>query len=101
FRMPVRPELSAGPAGVTGEKSAIDSFIAARHRELGITPLDRAASHVQLRRLFLDLVGLPPSRDDLHSFLADQSPDAYERTADRLLASPAYGGGGGRHVIAS
>ena len=42
-----------------------------------------------LRRVYLDLIGLPPTPEELHAFLADQSPDAYEKVVDRLLASPA------------
>jgi hypothetical protein len=44
-----------------------------------------------LRRVYLDLIGLPPTRDQLHSFLADTTPNAYEKEVDRLLASPQYG----------
>ena len=50
-----------------------------------------------LRRVYLDLVGLPPTRQELHDFRADQSPGAYEKVVDRLLASPRYGERWGRH----
>jgi hypothetical protein len=52
---------------------------------------------VLLRRVYLDLIGLPPTRDELHAFLNDSSADAYERVVDRLLASPRYGERWGRH----
>ena len=50
-----------------------------------------------LRRLYLDLTGLPPTPDEQHAFLADRSDDAYEQVVDRLLASPRYGERWGRH----
>src|SRR5262249_54958315 len=53
--------------------------------------------HVLLRRIYLDLIGLPPTREELHAFLADESPDAYEKVVDRLLSSPQYGERWGRH----
>ena len=57
-------------------------------------PADKATL---LRRVYLDLTGLPPTRDELHAFLADDSPDAYEKVVDRLLACPRYGERWGRH----
>ena len=50
-----------------------------------------------LRRVYLDLIGLPPTRDELHEFLVDPSDAAFERVVDRLLASPQYGERWGRH----
>jgi hypothetical protein len=52
---------------------------------------------VLLRRVYLDLIGLPPTRAELHAFLDDRSPDAYEKVVDRLLSSPQYGERWGRH----
>src|SRR5262249_36162009 len=52
---------------------------------------------VLLRRVYLDLIGLPPTRAELHAFLQDTSPNAYEKVVDRLLASPQYGERWGRH----
>ncbi|HSG69023.1 MAG TPA: DUF1549 domain-containing protein, partial [Planctomycetaceae bacterium] len=75
----------------------IDRFIAARHEQLGLSPQPQADRMTQLRRVYLDLIGLPPRRDELHAFLSDESPDAYERVVDRLLASPQYGERWGRH----
>jgi mono/diheme cytochrome c family protein len=94
FQKPVRPVADEGP--IAGN-SAIDGLIGAKHRELGLAPVGPASKHVQVRRLYLDLVGLPPSREELRSFLAEDAPDAFERTADRLLASPAYGERWARH----
>ncbi|HUE69345.1 MAG TPA: DUF1553 domain-containing protein [Pirellulaceae bacterium] len=95
FQRPVRPAVVLDEGKSAG--SALDALIGAKHRELGLTPVGPAARHVQVRRLYLDLVGLPPTREELHAFLADESPDAFERTADRLLASPAYGERWARH----
>jgi hypothetical protein len=78
-------------------KNAIDFFIAAEHESHGLTPRPEASRPVLLRRLYLDLTGLPPTRDDLHAFLDDPSDDAYEHVVDRLLASPRYGERWGRH----
>ena len=54
-------------------------------------PSDEAARHTLIRRVTMDLTGLPPAPNDVHDFLADPSADAYEKVVDRLLASPAYG----------
>src|SRR5262249_35947248 len=56
-----------------------------------IAPLPRAGKATLLRRLSFDLTGLPPTATEVQNFLADDSPDAYQRQVDRLLASPAYG----------
>ena len=78
-------------------RNPIDAFIAAEHEARGLTPRPEASRPVLLRRLYLDLIGLPPTPDELHAFLADESPDAYEKVVDRLLASPRYGERWGRH----
>lgn len=78
-------------------RNPIDNFIAAEHERLGISPAPSAEKHVLLRRVYLDLIGLPPTRDELHAFLNDSSPDAYEKVVDRLLAHPQYGVRWGRH----
>ena len=75
----------------------IDAFVAARHEALGLEARPAADKQVLLRRVYLDLVGMPPTRDQLHAFLADSSPRAYERVVERLLASPEYGERWGRH----
>ncbi|MEX2176825.1 MAG: DUF1549 domain-containing protein [Pirellulaceae bacterium] len=75
----------------------IDAFIAAKHAELKLTPVGEAPQHLLLRRVYLDLIGLPPTPQELREFLADDSPDAYEKVVDRLLESPHYGERWGRH----
>src|SRR5687768_12034755 len=69
----------------------IDAFLLARLKKEGLTPSAGAPRHSIIRRLSLDLTGLPPLPDEAEDFLADKSPDADERLVDRLLASPAYG----------
>ncbi len=96
FQKPVRPVFGL-EASQPAVSSLIDALISDKHHELGLMPLGPAARHVQVRRLYLDLVGLPPTREELHAFLADETPDAFERAADRLLASPGYGERWARH----
>lgn len=78
-------------------RNPIDSFIAAEHDRLGLKPVAPADKATHLRRVYLDLIGLPPTREQLHAFLADDSVDAYEKVVDRLLDSPQYGERWGRH----
>jgi mono/diheme cytochrome c family protein len=96
YRPPLRPEVPAA-SGATNVRTPIDAFLAARHESLGLSPRPEAPPQVLLRRLFLDLTGLPPTRDELHAWLADPSDAAYERLVDDLLARPQYGERWGRH----
>src|SRR5262249_43968667 len=75
----------------------IDAFIAEEHEKRGLIPRPEANKAMLLRRVTLDLTGLPPKPEELHAFLADASDDAYERVVDRLLNSPRYGERWGRH----
>ncbi len=95
YQKPVRVEPPAIKDGkllpADWPKNAIDQFIFARLQKEGLTPsptLDRARL---LRRVSLDLIGLPPTLSELETFVQDQSADAYDRAVDRLLASPHYG----------
>jgi hypothetical protein len=72
-------------------RNPIDAFVLARLEREGLKPSAEAGRATLLRRVSLDLVGLPPSPEEVDAFLADQAPDAYERQVDRLLASPHYG----------
>ena len=72
-------------------RNAIDRFILARLEREGLEPSPEAARETLIRRLTLDLTGLPPTVAEVDAFLADRSPAAYERLVDRLLASPRYG----------
>ena len=78
-------------------RNPIDAFISARHQEVGMAPVPFARKELLLRRVYLDLIGLPPSREQLHAFLKDDSPAAYEKVVDQLLASRHYGERWGRH----
>src|SRR5215217_4305301 len=72
-------------------RTPIDRFILARLEAEGMTPSPEASKESLLRRVSLDLVGLPPSPQEMNAFLADTSAEAYDRVVDRLLASPRYG----------
>ena len=71
--------------------SAIDRFVSARMKSHGLRPTVAAGRAAWLRRVSFDLIGLPPTPQELLSFLADKSPTAHEMVVDRLLASPRYG----------
>jgi hypothetical protein len=86
----VRPPLPEG-SGHAAVAGGIDLFIVQKLQAQGLAPLGEAPRRVLLRRLALDLVGLPPTPEELDAFDSDPSPDAYERQVDRLLASPAFG----------
>jgi mono/diheme cytochrome c family protein len=77
-------------------RNAVDRFILARLEKQGIAPSLEADRITLLRRVSLDLIGLPPSPKDIEDFLSDKRPDAYERVVDRLLTSPHYGERWGR-----
>lgn len=80
-------------------RTEIDRFIYAKLREQQLTPSAEADRRTLIRRLTFDLTGLPPTPQEIESFLADRAPDAYERLVDRLLASPAYGERWARHWL--
>jgi Protein of unknown function (DUF1553)/Protein of unknown function (DUF1549)/Planctomycete cytochrome C len=72
-------------------RNPIDAFVLARLEKEGLSPSPEASKETLIRRLNLDLIGLPPSPQEVDAFVADKNPDAYERLVDRLLASPHYG----------
>lgn len=86
FVTPVRPPLPPN-----GEKNPIDAFIVAKLAAARLTLSPEAPRATLLRRVTLDLTGLPPTPAETAAFLADDSADAYEKQVDRLLASPRYG----------
>jgi cytochrome c553/transposase-like protein len=79
--------------------ASIDAFILARLDAAGLSPSPPATKRTLIRRATFDLTGLPPTPDEVSDFLASQTPDAYERLVDRLLASPRYGERFGRHWL--
>ena len=80
-------------------KNAVDRFVFAEMVKQNITPSAPADKRTLLRRVSVDLTGLPPTAQEVVAFLADSSPNAYEKVVDRLLASPAYGERWGRHWL--
>jgi hypothetical protein len=96
FLPPQRPDVP-GVRDLQWSVNPIDAFIAAEHDRHAIRPVGAAEKHVLLRRVYLDLVGLPPTPDEVRAFANDAAPDAYERVVERLLASPHYGERWGRH----
>lgn len=77
----------------------IDRFILSRLETNGLRPAADATTEALVRRLYFDLVGLPPTPEQIDEHLADHSPDAWERLVDRLLASPQFGERWGRHWL--
>src|SRR6185437_5022977 len=78
-------------------RQALDRFVLAKLENHGLEPAREAGQRTLLRRVYFDLVGLPPTPEEMRAFLADTSPGAYERVVDRLLASPRYGERWARH----
>lgn len=81
------------------EKTAVDAFVLAKLEEHKLSPAPPADRHTLLRRLNLDLIGLPPTSVEVAEFAADTSPDAVEKVVDRLLDSPHYGERWGRYWL--
>ena len=92
----VRPQV---PAGVTKSTNPIDAFIAAEYKKKGLRPVGPADKRTLLRRVYLDLIGIPPSPAEQDAFLKDESPDAYEKVVDKLLASEQHGVRYARHWL--
>ncbi len=105
FRSPIRPPVpkANGQRKLAGDwsRNPIDAFLAAEHEKHGLTPQGPAEQSLLLRRVYLDLIGLPPTREEQIAFLKEcesATPQAaYEKVVDRLLASPQYGERWGRH----
>ena len=89
-----KPAPIATPA-VDGDRgwvrNGIDAFILAKLRQQGLAPAEEASPTTLIRRVHFDLIGLPPTPDDVDAFLADRSPAAYDRVVDRLLNDPRFG----------
>jgi hypothetical protein len=81
----------AEPDGVTASTNPIDAFIAADYKAKGLRPAGKADKLTLLRRVYLDLIGLPPTPAEQEAFLADTAPDAYEKVVDRLLDNEQHG----------
>jgi len=92
----VRPEI---PTGLTGSKNPIDAFIAEKYQEKALQPTEPADKLTLLRRIYFDLIGLPPTIAEQQAFLRDKTPEAYEKVVDRLLANDQHGVRWGRHWL--
>ena len=96
---PIRP-VSAPPVRQTGwTRNPIDRFVLAKLEKRGLKPSPEADRPTLLRRLSLDLIGLPPTAEEVDAFVRDTQPNAYDRVVDRLLASPHYGERWGRRWL--
>ncbi len=93
------PRFPAVPAPKNAQwvKTPIDAFIAAEHEQRGLTASPPATKATWLRRVYVDLIGLPPTREQLQAFLSDDDPRADEKVVDDLLSRPQYGERWGRH----
>jgi hypothetical protein len=88
------------PADASGwSANSVDRFVRAKLRENDLAPAGPADRRTLLRRVTFDLIGLPPTPEDVDAFLADQAPDAFAKVVDRLFASPHYGERWGRHWL--
>lgn len=100
FQSPIKPPVPEVVSPGQGQiRNSVDYFILAKLAEIGLKPSPVADRTTLLRRLSLDLIGLPPTIAEVDSFLADRSSDAYEKQVDRLLASQHYGERWGRHWL--
>jgi hypothetical protein len=98
FQSPVRPAVpTINSTTQKDELHPIDAFLAEKQMEAGVAPVDLVDKRLWLRRVTLDLIGLPPTVAEQTAFLEDDSPDARIRVIDRLLESPQYGERWGRH----
>lgn len=89
----------ARPPIPSGSSNPIDAFVQAKLSEKGLKPAPEADARTLCRRLYFDLIGLPPTPEEVEAFASDSSPDAYERLVDKLLASPRYGERWARHWL--
>jgi cytochrome c553 len=96
---PIRLPPVPTPTDSTWVQTPIDAFLWERFEQHGLEPAQEADRRTLIRRLTLGLIGLPPTPQEVDTFVADRRPDAYERLIDRLLASPAYGQHWGRNWL--
>jgi hypothetical protein len=96
---PVRRSAVPAVKDAAWPRTSVDRFLLAKLEEKGLTPSPPADRRTLIRRATFDLLGLPPTPEEVAAFEADPSPDAWERLIDRLLASPHYGERWGRHWL--
>ena len=98
FQPVIKPELPK-VRNCDWTSRPMDRFILAKIEEAGLKPAKQADRRTLIRRAYLDLIGLPPTPDEVTAFLRDTSPHAWQRVVERLLALPAYGERWGRHWL--
>ena len=91
YAKPVNPEVPKVDSQSWKVRSVIDAFVLDRLKKEGLSPRKEADRHTLIRRVSLDLNGLPPTKEEVEVFLADKRADAYEKLVERLLAKPAFG----------
>ena len=98
---PLKIRDAPPPAGIPAawSRSVIDRWVYSKLRENGLEPSPPANRRTLIRRVYFDLIGLPPAPEEVETFVNDSSPDAWERLIDHLLASPQYGERWGRHWL--
>ena len=96
FQLPTQGDVPQ-PRDPPWSHNSVDAFIAAQRKARNLKPVPSVDRQLLLRRVYLDLVGLPPTRSQVQAFLDDTHDDAYERVVDELLESPHYGERWGRH----
>ncbi|MFM8274888.1 MAG: DUF1549 domain-containing protein, partial [Gemmata sp.] len=94
-----RPQVPEARTPGAELRNEIDRFVAAKLRDIGWSLSPEAPRRALVRRLYFDLIGLPPAPEEVAAFVADQAPDAYEKVVDKLLASPHYGERWARHWL--
>src|SRR5439155_25343470 len=99
FRPVKRPPVPLVQNPKSKIQNPIDAFILARLQKDGLAPNPPATKTALIRRAYYDLIGLPPTPEEVQGFLSDRSDRAYEKVIDRLLASPQYGEKWGRHWL--
>jgi hypothetical protein len=95
----IRPQTPPTVRDATWPRDPIDRFILAKLDDKGLSPAKPADGRTLLRRLYFDLIGLPPSPEEVEAYLRDSSPEAVEKVVDRLLSSPHFGERWGRHWL--
>lgn len=96
-KRPALPQSRVIPQSGNGIRNGIDAILAEAMADRGLTPRPEAGKATLLRRVYLDLIGLAPTPDEIRAFLADESPFAFDRVVDRLLDDPRYGERWARH----
>jgi mono/diheme cytochrome c family protein len=98
FRPPADPKIPA-VHNAAWVKNPIDAFVLEKAEAKDLSPAPAASGRTLARRVYFDLIGMPPSPEEMDAFLRDSAPDAYEKLVDRLLADPRYGERWGRHWL--